>query len=58
MQGAGRADRDHAARFNGQGGGDGNYRGDLADAAAQQCDGMCVNATDEQCAIFKSWEWV
>ena len=58
MQGAGGADRDHAARFNCQGGGDGNHRGDLTDAAAQQRDRMCVNATDEQCAIGKTWEWV
>jgi hypothetical protein len=58
MQGAGGADRDHAAGLNRQGGGDGNHRSDLTDATAQESDRVCVNAADEQCTVGKSWEWV
>jgi hypothetical protein len=47
VQRAGRTDRDHAARLNYQGGGNGNNRGHLANAAAQQGDRVPVNVTDE-----------
>jgi len=58
MQGAGGADRDHAARFNCQGGGDGNHRGDLTDAAAQEGDRVSVDATDEKRPLCEPWQWV
>ena len=54
MQGAGGSNGDHAARFNCQGGGDGNHRRDLADAAAQEGDLVCVDATDEERPICES----
>ena len=58
MQGAGGADRDYAAGLNCQGGGDGNHRGDLTHAAAQQGDGVCVDVADEQRTLYKSWQCV
>jgi hypothetical protein len=58
MQGAGGSNRDDAPRLNCQGDSDGNHRGDLADAAAQQRNWVSVDATDEQGAIGKTRKWV
>jgi hypothetical protein len=38
---------DHAARFDGQCGADSNDRGDLANAATQEGDWMCIDSADE-----------
>ena len=56
MQGAGRADRDDTARLHSQGGGDGDDRGDLANAATQEGDWMCIDSADEQRAIGEARE--